>query len=355
MTFERSRVPLAPLTTIGLGGPADRLVRAETEAELIETVRAADQARERVFIIAGGSNVVIADEGVRATAIHVATHGIRTSRLPDERVSLTVQAGEQWNAVVAASVADRLAGIECLAGVPGTTGATPIQNVGAYGQEVASTISAVRVYDRESGETITLAPEDCGFGYRTSRFKGKDQYVVLEVTFALTPSELSEPVAYAQLAEALGIEVGQRAPLSDVRIAVHALRRSKSMVIDPTDPDSVSVGSFFTNPVLTGEQFAQLERRAEELVGPNQKLPTYPAPEGRVKTSAAWLIERSGFARGHGGGNVGISTRHTLALVNRGGASTAELVTLAHEIADGVKREFGVELVPEPVFVGFSW
>ncbi|MBK5111568.1 MAG: UDP-N-acetylmuramate dehydrogenase [Thermoleophilia bacterium] len=355
MTFERSRAPLAPLTTIGLGGPADRLIRAESEEELIETVREADRDREKVFVIAGGSNVVIADEGVHATAIHVASHGIKTAREPDERVSLTVQAGEQWNAVVAASVADRLSGLECLAGIPGTTGATPIQNVGAYGQEVASTITALRVYDRESGETVTLAPADCGFGYRTSRFKGGDRYVVLAVTFTLTPSELSEPVAYPQLAEALGIEVGQRAPLSDVRIAVHALRRAKGMVIDPTDPDSVSVGSFFTNPVLTGSDFEQLQQRAAERVGPDDQLPTYPAPEGRVKTSAAWLIERSGFSRGYGDGDVGISDRHTLALINRGEGTTAELVALAREIADGVERDFGVKLVPEPVFVGHSW
>lgn len=355
MTFERTRAPLAPLTTIGLGGPADRLIRAESEQELIETVREVDEAGEKVFVIAGGSNVVIADEGVRATAIHVASHGIKTTREPDERVSLTVQAGEQWNAVVAASVADRLCGLECLAGIPGTTGATPIQNVGAYGQEVASTITAVRVYDRESGETVTLAPADCGFGYRTSRFKGKDRYVVLAVTFTLIPSELSEPVLYPQLAEALGIETGQRAPLSDVRIAVHALRRAKGMVIDPTDPDSVSVGSFFTNPVLTAADFGQLEQRAAERLGPDQELPTYPAPEGKVKTSAAWLIERSGFERGYGDGDVGISERHTLALINRGDGTTDELVTLAHEIANRVERDFGVTLVPEPVFVGHAW
>jgi UDP-N-acetylmuramate dehydrogenase len=355
MAFERSGVELAPLTTLGLGGPADRLVRVETEADLIDQVRTADEAGEAVFLIAGGSNVVIADEGVRATAIHVATHGTRTARTDDGRISLTVQAGEQWNAVVEAAAADRLAGIECLAGIPGTTGATPIQNVGAYGQEVASTITAVKTWDREAGEIVTLGPGECGFGYRNSRFKREDRHVVLEVTFSLTPSEHSEPIAYAQLATALGVEVGQTAPLSDVRIAVHALRRAKGMVIDPSDPDSVSAGSFFTNPVLTEAAFEELEDRVAGRFGPDDRLPTYPAPEGRVKTSAAWLIERSGFSRGYGEGPVGISSRHTLALINRGGATTAQLVALAHEIADGVEHTFGVELVPEPAFVGHDW
>ncbi|HLM51630.1 MAG TPA: UDP-N-acetylmuramate dehydrogenase, partial [Solirubrobacteraceae bacterium] len=233
----------------------------------------------------------------------------------------------------------------------GSTGATPIQNVGAYGQEVAATITGVRALDRRRGEVVDLAPAQCGFGYRTSAFKRSDRWVVLRVGFALAgdPEEGSEPIRYAELAGALDREPGATAPLRDVREAVLRLRRAKGMVVDPTDPDSVSAGSFFTNPVLDADAFAALVRRAGE------RPPAFPAPDGRVKTSAAWLIERAGFRRGDGDGPVGLSNKHTLALVNRGGATTAQLVALARELAVGVRDRFGVELRPEPVFVGHSW
>ncbi len=327
--------PLADLTTLRLGGPADRLVEARTEAELVEAVRAG-----AALVLAGGSNVVIADEGVPGTVVLVRTRGIERD---GER--LTVAAGEDWDPVVARCVAEGLQGFECLSGIPGSAGATPIQNVGAYGQDVSETVEWVRVYDREAGEVRTMAAAECGFDYRTSVFKHRDRHVVLAVGYRLRESRDSGPLRYAELARRLDVPIGGRAPLADVREAVLALRRGKGMVIDPADPDSVSAGSFFTNPILAPDRFAAL---------PGDP-PAFPEPDGRIKTSAAWLIERSGFGRGHGDGRVGISGKHTLALVNRGGATTAELVALARGIAAGVRETFGVELVPEPVLVGIRW
>jgi UDP-N-acetylmuramate dehydrogenase len=351
----RTDIPLAPLTTLRLGGPADRLVRAESTEELVELVTAADRRGEPVLMLAGGSNVVIADDGVRGTVVQVASRGIESRFNDDGQMEMTVQAGEPWDDVVAHAVDNELAGIECLSGIPGSTGATPIQNVGAYGQEVSSTITSVTVLNRESGEVRTMPSAECGFGYRTSRFKGHRDFVVLAVTFVLNPSPESEPVMYAQLADALDLDVGARAPLAAVRETVLELRRSKSMVIDPQDPDSVSAGSFFTNPILSSAAMADLERRATELLGPDAAPPAWPVREGRVKTSAAWLIEQSGFSKGYGGGSVGLSENHTLAVVNRGGATTAEFVAFARQIADGVRVTFGIGLVPEPVLVGHSW
>jgi UDP-N-acetylmuramate dehydrogenase len=258
---------------------------------------------------------------------------------------------------VADCVANGLAGVECLAGIPGSVGATPIQNVGAYGQEVAETISAVRVLDRADGTVYALASAACGFTYRSSAFKREPgRWVVLAVSFALEASEDSAPIRYPELARALGVEVGARAPLADVRAAVLALRRAKGMVLDPADADTVSAGSFFTNPVLDAGAFAALQARAAQRLGPDVPLPSWPQGDGDVKTSAAWLIERAGFRRGHGNpAGIAISGKHTLALTNRGAGTTAELVALAREIADGVYDAFGVALVPEPVFVGHTW
>jgi UDP-N-acetylmuramate dehydrogenase len=325
---------LASLTTLRLGGPAGRIVEARSEPELIDLVRSG------ALVLAGGSNVVIADEGVPGTVALVRTTGVERD---GER--LVVAAGEPWDALVERCVAAGLQGFECLSGIPGSTGATPIQNVGAYGQDVSETVEWVRVYDRAGDEVRTLAAAECGFDYRRSVFKHDDRWLVLSVAFRLGESAVSAPLRYVELARALGVPVGGSAPLADVRAAVLALRRRKGMVIDPADPDSVSAGSFFTNPVLSTEGFAAL---------PGDP-PGWPEADGRVKTSAAWLIERSGFGRGHGEGRVGISTKHTLALVNRGGATTAELVGLAHKIAAGVHAAFGVELTPEPVFVGVRW
>jgi UDP-N-acetylmuramate dehydrogenase len=345
---------LGPLTTLRLGGPAGRLVDARTEDELVAAVREADDAGERVLVLAGGSNVVVADEGFPGTVVRVLTHGVARQDL-GERVRLEVQAGEPWDDLVARTVRDGLAGLECLSGIPGSTGATPIQNVGAYGQEVAATIEAVRAYDRAARAVVTIPAGECGFRYRTSRFKGTDTHVVLAATFLLRRSPVSEPVRYAELARALGVGTGAQVPLARARAAVLGLRRAKGMVVDPADPDSVSAGSFFTNPVLDAPAFAALEARVAERLGPGARPPRYEEPDGRVKTSAAWLIERAGFSRGLRRGRVGLSSKHTLALVNRGGASTAELVALAREVAGGVRDAFGVDVAPEPVFVGHRW
>ncbi|HEV7806807.1 MAG TPA: UDP-N-acetylmuramate dehydrogenase [Solirubrobacteraceae bacterium] len=351
-------IPLSELTTLRLGGPAARMIDARSEEELVSLVRAADDAGEPLLVLAGGSNVVVADAGFAGTVVRVATRGLEQLERSDGRVWFEVQAGEEWDALVAMCVDNDLAGVEALSGIPGSVGATPIQNVGAYGQEVADVIAGVRALDRDSGEVYALDVEECLFDYRSSIFKrDPDRWVVLCVTFACEPGELSEPVRYAELARRLRIDDGDRAPLSDVRAAVLELRRGKGMVLDATDPDTVSVGSFFTNPVLREHAFAQFAALASERLGPDDVPPSWPAGHHRdVKTAAAWLIERAGFGRGYGNpGGIAISSKHTLALTNRGAGTTAELVTLAREIAAGVHTAFGVELVPEPVFVGHSW
>ena len=337
---------LASLTSIRLGGPAKRLVEVHGEAEAIESVREADATGEPVLILAGGSNLVIADEGFPGTVIRLLTRGVHRH---DGQIE--VQAGEQWDPFVEGTVGDGLAGIECLSGIPGSVGATPIQNVGAYGQEVCETITRVRVYDRRAQEVRELSPEECEFTYRSSAFKrNPGRWVVLSVTFALDRQPDSRPIRYAELARKLDVALGDSAPLADVREAVLELRRGKGMVIDPADPDSVSVGSFFTNPILRADEIEDIARRA------GVEPPAFPEPDGRVKTSAAWLVQHAGFDRGHGmPGPAAISTKHTLALTNRGGATTAQLLALAHEVADGVERELGVRLVPEPVLVGAEW
>ena len=331
---------LADLTTLRLGGPPGRLIEARTEDELIAAVR---DAGEPLLLIAGGSNLVIADEGFPGTVVRITAQTARKGPGP-----FLARAGEEWDPFVARCVAEGLSGVECLSGIPGSVGATPIQNVGAYGQEVADVIEAVRVLDRADGSVHEMAPADCGFAYRSSVFKRHpERWVVLAVRFALEAGELSQPVRYAELARRLGIEVGERAPLGAVRDAVLELRRGKGMVLDPADPDTVSAGSFFTNPVLEPEAFAALEARAGDGV------PRWAEADGRVKTSAAWLIERSGFTRGYGNpGGIAVSSKHTLALTNRGGGTTAELVALASEIVGGVEARVGVRLDPEPTRVG---
>jgi UDP-N-acetylmuramate dehydrogenase len=478
----RERVALAGYTTLGLGGPAARFLAGSSDEQVVSAVRAADQRGEPVLVLGGGSNLVIADAGFPGTVVRVATRGIRAARDGD-RVVVSVAAGEDWDAVVSWCVSSGLSGIECLSGIPGLAGATPIQNVGAYGQDVAETIVAVRAYDRLRGVLAELSNADCGFGYRTSAFKraagltagavgpagdaagpagsaawasagaygptggadeptgdaagptggaawpsvgaawppaGADEptggaawrtggvgvagdatgrFVVLGVTFLLAPDPLSAPVRYGELARALGAAEGGRVPLADAREAVLRLRRGKGMVLDPADPDTRSAGSFFTNPVLDREQLAALEHAVAAACGGDARVPRFPAGEGRVKVPAAWLIERAGFRKGYPGGGqpepagqpesggrpspgqpspgqpepgqhvagqpepgqseLGqhdsgprISTKHTLALVNPGGATTASLLALARDIRNGVYEAFGVELVPEPVLVG---
>ena len=397
MANVREPVRLSRFTTLGLGGPARRFVAAGTDEEIIAAVRAADQQGEPLLVLGGGSNLVVSDDGFPGTVIQVATKGIHAATgpgtgpdaagpgraTPGAPVTLSVAAGEEWDTVVASCVAADLAGLECLSGIPGLAGATPIQNVGAYGQEVADTITRVRAYDRATGEVVELAAADCGFGYRTSAFKRTitapavtGRFVVLGVTFQLTSDRMSRPVRYAELARALdldpgaahqdagGQEAGARAPLGAVRSAVLRLRRGKGMVLDPADPDSRSAGSFFTNPVLDTAQFAALRQLVDDRSGPGTPIPRFPAGPGRVKVPAAWLIGQAGFDKGYrgparaDGGRPGpaahISTKHTLALVNPGQASTADVVGLAREIRDRVRGIFGVELASEPVLVGVS-
>ena len=334
---------LADLTTLRLGGPAARLTTATTSDELVEAVAAADDAGEPVLLVAGGSNLVVADSGFDGTVVRIATRGVSVESDACGGAMVTVAAGEVWDDLVATAVERGWVGVEALSGIPGSVGATPIQNVGAYGQEVADTVARVRCWDREERAFRTIAAADCGFGYRTSRFKREPgRFVVLEVTFQLRLGDLGAPVGYAELARTLGVGVGQRAPSAAVRDAVLRLRGGKGMVLDSADHDTWSAGSFFTNPLLDADTAAALPEGA----------PRWPQPDGTVKTSAAWLIERAGFAKGHGNDRVSLSTKHTLALTNRGGARTADLLALAAEVQRGVHARFGVWLENEPVLVG---
>jgi UDP-N-acetylmuramate dehydrogenase len=350
---QRRDVPLAELTTLRLGGPARRLLEPEDERELIAAVAAADAAGEPTLLLAGGSNLVIADAGFHGSVVRIATRGVSVAVVGGgERVRVTAAAGEPWDDLVARCVADGLAGIESLSGIPGSTGATPVQNVGAYGQEIAETLVAVRSYDRTTGVVAELTPEQCRFGYRTSAFKRSERHLLLDVTLELARTPLGSPIRYAQLAAALGYGLGERAPLQEVREAVLGLRRAKGMVVEAGDPDSVSAGSFFTNPVLAPAEFEALRNRLAERFGEALEPPSWQEPDGRVKTSAAWLVERAGFERGYALGGAGVSGKHSLALVNRGTATTAELIALARQIRDTVASSFGVNLLAEPTLVG---
>ena len=342
-------VAMSAYTTLGLGGPAERMVSAYDEAEIVAAFR---DATGPVLVRGGGSNLVVSDEGFDGTVVQVATRGVSRDGGPGV---LTVAAGEDWDAVVARSVAEGLAGLECLSGIPGLTGATPIQNVGAYGQEVSETMSQVRVYDRVTGDVLEIPNERCDFGYRTSRFRGAERFVVLSVTFRLAVQVLSAPVRYAELAATLGVPVGGQVESAEARAAVIELRQRKGMVIDPADPDTRSVGSFFVNPVLDAPALAAVEAAARARYGPDTRVPRFGAGDGLVKVPAAWLIEQAGFGKGYTPGDgARISAKHTLALVNAGTASTAALLALAREIRDGVRDAFGVSLAPEPVLVGVT-
>ncbi|WP_435746673.1 UDP-N-acetylmuramate dehydrogenase [Nocardioides sp. SYSU DS0663] len=331
--------PLSDHTTLRLGGPARELLVARTEAELVDAL---DTDRP-LLVLGGGSNLVVADAGFDGRVVKVATTGIAADTDDDAAcggVLVTVAAGESWDHLVEVAVERGWVGIEALSGIPGAVGATPIQNVGAYGQEVSQTIASVRVWDRSLRGVRTFANAECHFGYRSSRFKADPgRHVVLSVTFQLRQGSLGAPVGYAELARALDVEVGGRAPLREVREAVLSLRRGKGMVLDDADPDTWSAGSFFTNPVVPAGQVPE-------------GAPAWPVGDGLVKTSAAWLIDHAGFSRGHGRGRVSLSTKHTLALTNRGGATTAELLDLAREVRDGVEAAYGIRLVNEPVLVG---
>ncbi len=341
--------PLAPRTTLGLGGAARRLVRAETVADLHEALALAAAAREPVLVLGGGSNLVVGDRGWDGLVIEMALATVQVE-LAETSALVSAFAGVRWDAFVAQMIDAGLAGTECLSGIPGLVGATPMQNVGAYGQEVADTIVLVRALDRETGQLATFDRTACGFGYRSSVFKGSARWIIVEVRFRFARSPESAPIKYPELARALGIGEGGHAPLADVRRTVIELRRGKGMVVDAADPESRSAGSFFMNPIVDALALTAIEAR----VPAGTTMPRFAAADGATKLSAGWLIEQAGFAKGYTVGRVGISRKHALALVNRGGATTAELLGLARAIQDGVHARFGVTLVPEPVIVGAS-
>lgn len=349
-TPARSR-QLAEQTTFGVGGPAAQLTSATSDEQLVAAVQQADQTDIPLLVLGGGSNVLISDDGFPGQVVGVDTKGISADVSSCGGAYLRVKAGEVWDDLVATAVDNDWSGIEALSGIPGRVGASPVQNIGAYGQEVAQTIARVITWDRQTDAQRTFVFAECKFGYRDSIFKRSaagdvtGRYVITEVHFQLHNASLSQPIGYQQLADTLGVQIGARAPMREVRAAVLELRRSKGMVHDPADADSHSAGSFFTNPILTADLAEKLPADA----------PRFAQPDGTVKTSAAWLIERAGFAKGFpGDGAARLSSKHVLALTNQGGARASEIVTLAREIRAGVQQHFGVELVPEPVLVGVT-
>ncbi|WP_460778368.1 UDP-N-acetylmuramate dehydrogenase [Nocardiopsis nanhaiensis] len=351
---------LADHTTLGLGGPAKAFRTASSTDELVALVNEADRSGERVLVLGGGSNLVVADDGFPGTVVLVASQGVTVTEAGvdpetgEEVVLLRVDAGVEWDPLVERMVEEGFNGVEFLSGIPGRVGSTPIQNVGAYGQDVSQTIREVLVLDRSTGELATMSNADCGFTYRDSVFKGHDRYTVCEVVFELRRGKLSRPLQYAEVARTMGVEAGERVPLAQAREVVLGLRRGKGMVLDPADPDTRSAGSFFTNPILAPEEFEAFRERAAERLGPEVPVPGHPDEAGNVKLSAAWLIDRAGFTKGYGAGPARISGKHTLALTNPGGASTADLLELAREVRAGVAAAFGVRLVNEPVMLGVS-
>jgi UDP-N-acetylmuramate dehydrogenase len=349
----RENVPLAPRTTFELGGPARYFADVATEQDVVAALSWAADGNVPVFVLGGGSNMVVADEGFRGLVLHVAGRGVRFEPAGD-RVVVVVAAGEPWDLLVARSVERNLAGLECLSGIPGLAGATPIQNVGAYGQEVSETILRVRAFDRRVERVVDIAPSDCGFAYRDSAFKADpSRFIVLEVSFGLT-KDGAPAVRYGELERALE---GAREPsIARVRETILGLRRAKSMVLDPSDENRRSAGSFFTNPIVDDAVADAVVARAlrERMVDDPAKVPRYPAGRGRTKLAAGWLIERAGIAKGMRRGHVGVSTKHALALVHHGGGTTGELLELARHVRDTVKARFGVTLVPEPVLLGCS-
>ena len=334
-------VPLAALTTLRVGPVAARVINCVTEAHIVATLRELDDRDSPVLVLGGGSNVVIADDLVDLTVVRLASAAVSV-----ESGLLRASAGADWDHVVSVAVASDLGGLECLSGIPGSTGATPVQNVGAYGVEVADTMTRVKLLERPTGEVHWVPAAELDFGYRHSALKNDSQAIVLEVEFALDEHRRSAPLRYAELAATLGVPLGSRADPVEVRAAVLSLRARKGMVLDPADPDTVSVGSFFTNPVVPVDRFERMQADAEA------PIPHYPAPDG-VKLAAGWLVEQAGFGRGFPGeGPCRLSTKHALALTNRGGATTADVLALARTVRDGVHATFGVRLVPEPVLVG---
>lgn len=342
-------VPLAPYTTLQVGGPARYFVEAQSEAEILEALSYAHEHSLQTFVLGGGSNLVIADAGWGGLVLKIGTRGIHIEPHNAKRL-FVAGAGEDWDKLVAYSVQQNCSGIECMSGIPGTVGGTPVQNVGAYGQEVAETIASVRAIDTLSGNVQDLKPEQCRFSYRTSIFNTsqKGRYIVTNVSYLLTLNGAPK-LEYADLKRYFASK--NSAPtLNELREAVRSIRASKGMLISSEDDDSRSAGSFFKNPIITAPEY---ERIAALRACREQKPPSFPAADGCLKISAAWLVEKSGFQKGYSDGRVGISRKHSLAIVNRGGATAEEVVRLKSRVQEAVLRVFGVQLHPEPVFVGF--
>jgi UDP-N-acetylmuramate dehydrogenase len=336
---------LAQYTSLRVGGPAQKFIHATTEQELIEAVKNSDKSGEPLLIIGGGSNVLIGDQGFDGTVIRVETKGNSYQFDACSGGMITVNSGENWDEFVQWIISKGFADVETLSGIPGTVGGAPIQNIGAYGHEVCEVIARVRTWDRKINSIKTFTNQDCEFGYRSSRFKReKDRYVVLDVTFQLRKGEMSLPIKYQELANYLGVQLGDRVPVEDVRRAVLALRATKGMVLSENDPDSWSAGSFFINPILSAELAAKLPSDA----------PRWQQPDGRVKTSAAWLMEKSGVKKGEEHEGARVSTKHVLALVNSGNAKASDIAELAKSARAQVKNVFGITLEPEVHFVGLS-
>ncbi|HXZ78323.1 MAG TPA: UDP-N-acetylmuramate dehydrogenase [Terriglobales bacterium] len=343
-------VPLAPLTTLGVGGPARYFAEARTEADVRDAVEFARSRSLPLFVLGGGSNLLVADEGLPGLVLKIAIRGIEESLESGKRI-FDVGAGEDWDHFVARAVAENCAGIECLSGIPGTVGGTPVQNVGAYGQEVSETIEEVRALDLRTNQIRELCNPSCGFAYRTSIFNTneRERFIILRVKYALEPG--GQPrISYRDLKTLLA---RQNPPpsLAETREAVRQIRLSKAMLIVPGDEDCRSAGSFFKNPILSREKFLELEDLAHSRGEP---IPSFPSNGGTVKIPAAWLVEHSGYTRGYARGPVGISRKHALAIVNRGGAKASDILALKNEIQTAVANQFGIELRPEPVFLGFA-
>jgi UDP-N-acetylmuramate dehydrogenase len=343
----QENVALAPLTTLGIGGPARYFVHASSEDVVLDAIQFAGDRNLPMFVLGGGSNLLVADRGFPGLVVKIGLTGIEweTDR---ERAIVRVGAGEEWDRFVALCVDRDLAGVECLSGIPGSVGGTPVQNVGAYGQEVSEVLVSVHAYDRHTDSIVELSRDDCRFTYRTSLFNttAKDRYIVLGVTYSLIRH--GEPaIRYPDVQREFEGKAG-RPTLAEVQQAVRRIRARKAMLIVESDPDCRSAGSFFKNPILTEQQFAELQTAA----GPG--VPRYPARPGKVKTAAAWLIEQAGFSKGYSLGPAALSSKHTLALINKGGATAEDIVRLAREIRSRVEKKFGIRLTPEPVFLGFE-